>query len=90
MELIFSPTWAFALKLTLLFVAMSNLSGIIYTNTFHFVTSLILFFNKLFYSFSVFTDCYDPLDPNGNITITFDTHKWTDDGYVVSVLVQAQ
>ena len=90
MELIFSPTWAFALKLTLLLVGMSSLSGIIYTDTFPFVTSLIMFFNKLFYSFSVFADCYDPLDPNGNITITFDTHKWTDDGYVVIVLAQAQ
>ena len=69
---------------------VQSLSGIIYTDTFPFVTSLIMFFNKLFYSFSVFADCYDPLDPNGNITITFDTHKWTDDGYVVSVLVQAQ
>ncbi|XP_034682075.1 COBRA-like protein 1 [Vitis riparia] len=88
MELIFSPMWAFALKLTLLLVAMSGLSGIIYTDTFLFVTSLILFFNKLFYSFFVFADCYDPLDPNGNITVTFDTHKWTDDGYVARVTIQ--
>ena len=75
MGLFFSPMWAFALKLTLLLVAMSSLSSIIYTDTFPFVTSLIMFFNKLVYSFSVFTDCYDPLDPNKNITITFDTHK---------------
>ena len=90
MGLIFSPMWAFALKLTLLLVAMSSLSTIIYTYTFLFVTSLILFFHKLVDSFSVFAYCYDPLDPNGNITVTFDTHKWTDDGYVVSVLVHAQ
>ena len=90
MGLIFSPMWAFALKLTLLLVAMSSLSTIIYTYTFLFVTSLILFFHKLVDSFSVFVDCSGPMDPNGNITLTFDTHKWTDDGYVVSVLAQAQ
>ena len=90
MELIFSLIWVFALKLTLLLVAMSSLSAIVYTYTFPFVTSLILFFNKLVYSLSIFAYFYDPLDPNGNITVTFDTHKWTDDGYVVSVLAQAQ
>ena len=90
MGLIFSPMWAFALKMTLLLVSMSSLSAIIYTYTFPFVTSLILFFNKLVDSFSVFVDYYDPLDPNGNITLIFYTHKWTDDGYVVSVLAHAQ
>ncbi|XP_031379945.1 protein COBRA-like isoform X2 [Punica granatum] len=34
------------------------------------------------------SDCYDPMDPNGNITITFDIHKWTNDGYVARVTVQ--
>ena len=90
MGLIFSPIWLLALKWTLLLVAMSSLSAIIYTYIFPFVTSLILFFHKLVDSFSVFAYCYHPLDPNGNITITFDTHKWTDDGYVVSVLAHAQ
>jgi hypothetical protein len=27
---------------------------------------------------------YDPLDPNGNITIKWDVISWTPDGYVVS------
>lgn len=27
---------------------------------------------------------YDPLDPNGNITIKWDVIQWTADGYVVS------
>jgi hypothetical protein len=27
---------------------------------------------------------YDPLDPNGNITIKWDIMSWTPDGYVVS------
>ena len=46
------------------------------------------FFHKLVDSLSVFAYCYHPLDPNGNITVTFDTHKCTYDGYVVSVLNQ--
>ncbi|KAK6916674.1 COBRA, plant [Dillenia turbinata] len=33
-------------------------------------------------------DCFDPLDPNGNITIIFDIHKWTDDGYQARVTIQ--
>lgn len=32
---------------------------------------------------------YDPLDPNGNITIKFDIMSWTPDGYVVSILFTA-
>ncbi|GAB4832420.1 COBRA-like protein 1 [Ancistrocladus abbreviatus] len=28
------------------------------------------------------TDAYDPLDPNGNITIKWDIMEWTPDGYV--------
>lgn len=39
----------------------------------------------LFWSFS--TVAYDPLDPNGNITIKWDIISWTPDGYVVSILV---
>lgn len=31
-----------------------------------------------------FVDAYDPLDPNGNITIKWDIMSWTPDGYVVS------
>ncbi|KAL9688591.1 hypothetical protein QQ045_033014 [Rhodiola kirilowii] len=34
------------------------------------------------------SDGYDPLDPNGNITITFDTHRWTDDGYEAMVSIR--
>ncbi|XP_042032254.1 COBRA-like protein 1 [Salvia splendens] len=33
-------------------------------------------------------DCYDPLDPNGNITVTFDIFKYTHDGYVARVTIQ--
>lgn len=31
-------------------------------------------------------EAYDPLDPNGNITIKWDITQWTPDGYVVSSL----
>lgn len=31
------------------------------------------------------TDAYDPLDPNGNITIKWDIMTWTPDGYVAVV-----
>ncbi|KAF6161966.1 hypothetical protein GIB67_020022, partial [Kingdonia uniflora] len=31
---------------------------------------------------------YDPLDPNGKITVTFDTLQFTDDGYVARVTIQ--
>lgn len=30
---------------------------------------------------------YDPLDPNGNITLKWDVMSWTADGYVVSVFL---
>lgn len=30
---------------------------------------------------------FDPLDPNGNITIKWDIMSWTPDGYVVSMLL---
>ncbi|KAK4477160.1 hypothetical protein RD792_016373 [Penstemon davidsonii] len=33
-------------------------------------------------------DTYDPLDPNGNITVTFDILKYTIDGYVARVTIQ--
>ncbi|KAM0025720.1 hypothetical protein Hdeb2414_s0021g00577881 [Helianthus debilis subsp. tardiflorus] len=33
-------------------------------------------------------DCYDPLDPNGNVTVTFDTLHWTNDGYLARVSIQ--
>ncbi|GJN11098.1 hypothetical protein PR202_ga29264 [Eleusine coracana subsp. coracana] len=32
-----------------------------------------------------FADAYDPLDPNGNITIKWDVVQWTADGYVAVV-----
>ncbi|KAF2322800.1 hypothetical protein GH714_030949 [Hevea brasiliensis] len=32
-------------------------------------------------------DCYDPLDPNGSITVTFDIHEWRTDGYLARVLI---
>ncbi|KAL3515035.1 hypothetical protein ACH5RR_021937 [Cinchona calisaya] len=37
---------------------------------------------------SCFTNCYDPMDPNGNITVTFDIEQYTSDGYVARVTIQ--
>ncbi|XP_073118679.1 COBRA-like protein 4 isoform X1 [Henckelia pumila] len=34
-----------------------------------------------------YIDAYDPLDPNGNITIKWDVMSWTSDGYVAAVTV---
>ncbi|BAU01396.1 hypothetical protein VIGAN_11062100 [Vigna angularis var. angularis] len=42
---------------------------------------LLLFFCTCFTS----TEAYDPLDPNGNITIKWDIISWTPDGYVAVV-----
>ncbi|MCO5598246.1 hypothetical protein L7F22_052338 [Adiantum nelumboides] len=39
-------------------------------------------------SFLTYDDAYDPLDPNGNITITWDIMTWTDDGYMASVTIR--
>ncbi|GMI69056.1 COBRA [Hibiscus trionum] len=41
------------------------------------------------FSFSSFTstEAYDPLDPNGNITIKWDIMSWTPDGYVAVVTI---
>ncbi|XP_039020354.1 COBRA-like protein 2 [Hibiscus syriacus] len=43
----------------------------------------------LLFSFSSFTstEAYDPLDPNGNITIKWDIMSWTADGYVAVVTI---
>ncbi|TKY75465.1 COBRA protein 1 [Spatholobus suberectus] len=39
--------------------------------------------------FSTFSaDCYDPLDPNGNISVTFDIYQRTDNGYLARVTLQ--
>lgn len=35
--------------------------------------------------FLCLSDCYDPLDPNGNISITIDIYQWTPDGYQVNI-----
>lgn len=32
----------------------------------------------------MWTESYDPLDPNGNITVKWDINSWTPEGYVVS------
>lgn len=41
---------------------------------------------ELFGDFFSISEAYDPLDPNGNITIRWDVMSWTPDGYVVSTV----
>lgn len=36
---------------------------------------------------NVSADAYDALDPNGNITITWDVMSWNADGYLVSIYI---
>jgi len=47
---------------------------------------LIILIISLNYNLWLFflSEAYDPLDPNGNITIKWDIISWTADGYVVS------
>ncbi|KAL2346066.1 hypothetical protein Fmac_000066 [Flemingia macrophylla] len=42
----------------------------------------------LFIALCTLSDCYDPLDPNGNITVTFDIYQRTDNGYLARVTLQ--
>ncbi|KAF3505326.1 hypothetical protein F2Q69_00044781 [Brassica cretica] len=45
-----------------------------------------LFFCLCFFFMIIFTTyAYDPLDPNGNITLKWDIMSWTADGYVATV-----
>ncbi|CAL0314713.1 unnamed protein product [Lupinus luteus] len=48
-------------------------------------TSCILFLFLMSCTCFISTDAYDPLDPNGNITIKWDIISWTPDGYVAAV-----
>ncbi|KAK6805912.1 hypothetical protein RDI58_003697 [Solanum bulbocastanum] len=38
--------------------------------------------------FSLDVDCYDPLDPIGNISVTYDIVRWTEDGYQARITIQ--
>ncbi|KAF7822382.1 protein COBRA-like [Senna tora] len=48
-------------------------------------TSFVLFLFILMSSTS--SEAYDPIDPNGNITIKWDVMSWTPDGYVAVVTI---
>ncbi|KAM1043812.1 hypothetical protein ACFX2I_034928 [Malus domestica] len=79
MSLIHSCLWPSAL-VSMLLIAMCSLSGM---NTSHYID------HKSMCCFLIpFLDCYDPLDPNGNFTVTFDTYDWADDGYLAKVTIQ--
>ncbi|CAB4321136.1 unnamed protein product [Prunus armeniaca] len=76
MTCIYSCLWPFAL-VSMLLVAMCSFSGMNMSH--HHIDSHMLL---------LVSDCYDPLDPNGNFTIIFDTYDWTDDGYLAKVTIQ--
>ncbi|KAL8471810.1 hypothetical protein ACS0TY_029152 [Phlomoides rotata] len=48
--------------------------------------TVLLFFLVSCFNFTP-TEAYDPLDPNGNITIKWDVITWTPDGYVAVVTI---
>ncbi|KAI4318330.1 hypothetical protein MLD38_032054 [Melastoma candidum] len=48
----------------------------------------LLLMSAVFTTLNGLADCYDPMDPNGNITITFDIYMWKDDGYMARVTIQ--
>ncbi|KAL5725813.1 hypothetical protein ACHQM5_008912 [Ranunculus cassubicifolius] len=48
------------------------------------IRSILLVFLISYFTFKS-TEAYDPLDPNGNITIKWDVISWTPDGYVATV-----
>ncbi|KEH25134.1 hypothetical protein MtrunA17_Chr6g0455401 [Medicago truncatula] len=53
---------------------------------FHFLKHCPCMFTFLIFTlFYTSTEAYDPLDPNGNITIKWDIISWTADGYVATV-----
>ncbi|KAH7850618.1 hypothetical protein Vadar_000491 [Vaccinium darrowii] len=47
----------------------------------------VLFLFLLSCSTFTYTEAYDPLDPNGNITIKWDVISWTADGYTAVVTI---
>lgn len=66
---------------------MSNLFLFIARSFFNLSSfSFLLLFLLSFSSFTA-TEAYDPLDPNGNITIKWDIMSWTADGYVAVVTI---
>ncbi|CAL5325931.1 protein COBRA-like [Camellia sinensis] len=61
--------------------------GFCFRSVTQFSTSaIVLVFLISSFSF-ISTDAYDPLDPNGNITIKWDILSWTPDGYLAAVTI---
>ncbi|KAG5137648.1 hypothetical protein JHK82_022379 [Glycine max] len=73
----------------------NGLLSVTKSNSLHFVLGSAVLYLLYFYrgcsvfvrcsTVSIFCDAYDPLDPNGNITIKWDIISWTPDGYVAVV-----
>ncbi|KAH1244042.1 COBRA-like protein 2 [Glycine max] len=78
---VYSPT----LNSIILLLALCTLSGNECTSP---LSAAFFFFFHLF-SFAHFFHCYDPLDPNGNISVTFDIlERTTDNGYLARVTLE--
>ncbi|TYI20072.1 hypothetical protein ES332_A07G209500v1 [Gossypium tomentosum] len=66
---------------------MSNLFLFIARSFFNLSSFSVLLLFLLSLSSFTATEAYDPLDPNGNITIKWDIMSWTADGYVAVVTI---
>ena len=67
---------------------LAILQASIYVTFVFYGCKFILFVFYLVIEYGYMTaDCYDPLDPNGNVTVTFDIIQWAPDGYVVSIII---
>ncbi|EOY03771.1 COBRA-like protein 1 precursor [Theobroma cacao] len=66
---------------------MANLFLFITRSFFKLSSLSILLLFLLSFSSLTTTEAYDPLDPNGNITIKWDIMSWTPDGYVAVVTI---
>nr|XP_016446636.1 PREDICTED: COBRA-like protein 1 isoform X1 [Nicotiana tabacum] len=89
MDLISFGTGCFPLIFVLI-ITMCTLSG---NTLFLFSFSFLPFVSSLqtieqLLTLSLIADCYDSLDPSGNIAVTYDIVRWTDDGYQARITIQ--
>mgnify|MGYP004722816661 CR=1 FL=1 len=68
----------------LLLLPFAGITKLISRSQLHLLLSIFYVVPRNFCGF--FAAAYDPLDPNGNITIKWDVMSWTPDGYVVRPL----
>ncbi|XP_070052969.1 COBRA-like protein 1 [Nicotiana tomentosiformis] len=69
-------------------IFLSTISNTLFLFLSTFILFLVCKLVNTLLTFSLITDCYDPLDPNGNIAVTYDIVRWTDDGYQARITIQ--